>query len=80
MTWKNEIKKNIPEKPITVLNKVKHYVDGIIYIMSEEKEGKMVVNRHGKHMEYVDAKRLAESAINLLEKFTDREALMDLYE
>jgi|TARA_B100000035_G_scaffold314190_1_gene329776 hypothetical protein len=80
MTWKDEIKKNIPEKPITVLNKVKHYVDGIIYIMSEEKEGKMVVNRHGKHTEYVDARPLAKAAINLLEKFTDIEALYELYE
>tara|TARA_R100000742_G_C4192420_1_gene24070 strand:- start:253 stop:495 length:243 start_codon:yes stop_codon:yes gene_type:complete len=80
MTWKNEIKKNIPKKPVLVLDKVKHYVDGLIYIMSEGKEGKMVENNRGKHMEYVEAKPLAESAIKLLEQFTDREALMDLYE
>ena len=83
MTWKEEIKKakGIPKKPVLALNKVKplnkvkHYVDGIIYIMSEEKEGKKV----GKYEEFLDVEDLAKLAINLLEKFTDRDALNELY-
>lgn len=78
MTWKNEIKKELKGNPVIRLNKIKHYVDGMLYIFTEGMEGKKVTNNSGEHEEYSDVAKLAASAIKQLEDFN--EANMEEYD